>query len=288
MTGYARANGSNTAASWSWDIKSVNGRNLETRFRLPATLEFIEIPLKKILAERFSRGSFFAALSLHASDTANQFSLNEAALASIVDAIGRIEARVTCAPPRADAILAIKGVLNARDLAEDDAEREALAVDLCASFREAAALLEISRRDEGLALREVLEAHLREIERLVADARSAAGAQPLAIRKRIAAQIEDLLSGKMDSDRIDQEAALMALRADIREELDRLSAHSEAARTLLDQEGALGRKLDFLSQEFNREANTLASKAADMEIKRIGLDLKSVIDQFREQVQNIE
>ncbi len=288
MTGFARIDGSLGESRWTWEIKSVNGRGLEPRFRLPPGFDFLEQDLRKALAERFSRGSFSAFLALKGAAVEGGFVVNRAALESAMKLVEEIRLRIECDHPRPEGILALRGVINQESALDDEDARTSLADTLKESFRAAATALVEARKHEGAALAELIDARLAEIERLTAAARASAEAAPQAIRSRIAAQLADLLAGAIPGDRIAEEAALLAVRADIREELDRLSAHVAAGRTLLNEGGPIGRRLDFLTQELNREANTLCSKAQDMTLKRIGLDLKTAIDQMREQVQNVE
>lgn len=288
MTGFARVDGAFDAARWTWELKSVNGRGLEPRFRLPPGYDFLEPDLRKLLGEKFSRGSFNAFLALKGATVEGAFAVNRAALEAALALIGDIRVRIDCDKPRPEGILALRGVVEQESALDDDDVRAALAAALKESFRNVADALLSARRTEGEALARLIEAQLSDIERLSDAARASAEAAPAAIKARIAAQLSDLLSGALPEGRIAEEAALLAVKADIREELDRLGAHVAAGRALLKEGGAVGRKLDFLTQEFNREANTLCSKAQDMGLKRIGLDMKTTIDQMREQVQNVE
>lgn len=288
MTGFARVDGAFDAARWTWELKSVNGRGLEPRFRLPPGYDFLEPDLRKLLGEKFSRGSFNAFLALKGATVEGAFAVNRAALETALALIGDIRVRIDCDKPRPEGILALRGIVEQESALDDDDVRAALAAALKESFRNVADALLSARRTEGEALARLIEAQLSDIERLSDAARASAEAAPAAIKARIAAQLSDLLSGALPEGRIAEEAALLAVKADIREELDRLGAHVAAGRALLKEGGAVGRKLDFLTQEFNREANTLCSKAQDMGLKRIGLDMKTTIDQMREQVQNVE
>lgn len=288
MTGFARAEGALGETRWVWEIKSVNGRGLEPRFRLPPGYDFLESDLRKSLSEKFSRGSFNAFLSLKGAAVEGAFVVNRAALSSAIKLVEEIRLAVDCDKPRPEGLLALRGVVEQESALDDEDARAALAAALKKSFEDALALLAHARLSEGAAIGALISSQLDAISRLTADARANAEAAPAAIRARIAAQLADLLAGAIDEARLAEEASMLALRADIREELDRLDAHVEAGRALVAKGGVIGRKLDFLTQEFNREANTLCSKAQDMALKRIGLDLKSAIDQMREQVQNLE
>ena len=289
MTGFARTDGNHESSRWTWEIKSVNGRGLEVRFRMPHGFDFLEPALRARVSAFMKRGSVNASLNLKAGSAPMQLQLNEQALAQVLPMLDTLAKKIDCEKPRPESILNIRGVVDQVDH-EPDADAQAnLGKAIAASFDQAVELLNATRVSEGAAMASVLSAQFDEIEKLTNAARQEDSASPTAIRDRLKAQIENLLAdGTMDESRLAQEAALLAVKADIREELDRLDAHIEAARELLVQGGAVGRKLDFLSQEFNREANTLCSKAPSMSLKRIGLDLKAVIDQMREQIQNVE
>jgi uncharacterized protein (TIGR00255 family) len=288
MTGFARAEGALGARRWTWELRSVNGRGLEIRFRLPPGLDSLEMDLRRAAGEAFSRGSLSANLAVEAVDGAAPLRINLAALEQCIRAVDAVRTRIDCEKPRAEGLLALRGVLEADDGAEDEGARASFAAQVVLTFRTALRSLKSSRDAEGAALSPVIAATIDEIETLTAAARGSSGATLAAIRGRIAEQLEELLAGAVPEERIAQEAALLAVKADIREELDRLNAHVAAARALLAADEPVGRRFDFLAQEFNREANTLASKAQDMALKRIGLDLKTAIDQLREQVQNLE
>jgi len=289
MTGFARCEGAHENRRWVWEIKSVNGRGLEMRFRLPPGLDFVEPALRKTVAEFFSRGSFNSFLSLKEEAGAARYAVNQPMLDETLRLIEDIKLRTDCDKPRPEGILNVRGVIELDERDDGEAARAALAEALVKSFRETAAALQGARSSEGAAMAKILAGQLVEIERLTNKARQNESASLGAIRDRINAQLAELIeSGAIPEERIAQEAAMFAVKADIREELDRLDAHVAAGRDLLKKEKAVGRRLDFLTQEFNREANTLCSKAQDMTLKQTGLELKTVIDQMREQVQNIE
>lgn len=288
MTGFARGEGASGDTRWTWELKSVNGRGLEPRFRLPPGLDFLEQDLRRALNEKFSRGSFNAFLSLKGAAVEGGLAVNRAALASAIALIEEIRGRIPCDPPRPESILALRGVVDVQSSLDDEDERAALGARLVAGFTETAEALLQSRRREGEALERLILELLAEIESLSAAARAAADAAMAGTRDRFQAQLADLLSSSFSEERLAQEAAALAVKADVREELDRLAAHIESARALIAKGGAAGRQLDFLTQELNREANTLCSKAQDMGLKRIGLDLKTAVDRMREQVQNVE
>lgn len=288
MTGFARAEGAHEGWRFVWEVRSVNGRGLEWRARLPAGYDALDPDMRKIAKQKLSRGSLNIALTLTSDHAESGYRINEAMLADAVSMINKLRLNVECAPPRADGLLGLRGVIEQAEEELSAEAREALIAALLNSFGEALDALVAARRKEGASMGAVIAGHFETIERLTADAAANAAAMPAAIRERISGQLKELLDGAVPEDRLAQEAALLAIKADVREELDRLSSHVAAGRALLAREGPVGRDLDFLTQEFNREANTLCSKAQDMELKRIGLELKRVIDQLREQVQNIE
>ena len=288
MTGFARAEGALGDAHWTWELKSVNGRGLEPRFRLPSGYDHLEQDLRKLLNEKFSRGSINIFLSVKGAAANGAFAVNRAALESALTLIEELRSRVDCEKPRPEGILSLRGVIDLEPALDDDDARAALGEALKLSFRNAVAALLGAREKEGAALEELIVSQLNQVEALTRMARACAEASPESIKSKITAQLTELLSGAVPADRVAEEASILALKADVREELDRLDAHVAAGRQLVIGGGAVGRRLDFLTQEFNREANTLCSKAQDIGLKRIGLELKTAIDQMREQVQNLE
>ncbi len=289
MTGFARADGAHDAWRWVWELRTVNSRGLEWRVRIPAGYESLDPGLRKAAKGKLSRGAFNATLSIHSEKSEAQYAVNEKMLRQAISMIEHIQAHMKCAPPQPEGVLAIKGVVELAEHDEDEADREALHAALLSSFERALDKLIDARRAEGGGLAATLTAQIDEIESLTAAAAAHAASAPAALKARLETQLKELLADSaVPQDRLAQEAALLAVKADVREELDRLKTHVSAARSLLNKAGPAGRELDFLTQEFNREANTLCSKASDMDLKRIGLDLKGVIDQMREQVQNVE
>jgi len=291
MTGFARTEGTIASASWHWEVRSVNGRGLDLRLRLPAGLEYLEPRVREAVGRHVSRGSINITLAAERSGATAEFRLNERALAEVMRASDRIRSLTDAAPPRIDGLISIKGVLDVIEPEDDPAQVEARADAMLKSLDEVLTALVAARAAEGARLATALDMHLAEIERLVGVVRSSPARTPEAIAERLREQVKRLLdagNGSFDPQRLHQEAVLLATRADVEEELQRLTSHIGAARELLASAEAVGRKLDFLAQEFNREANTLCSKANDIEITRAGLALKTVIDQLREQVQNIE
>ena len=290
MTGFARCNGSSGDYAWTWELRSVNGKNLDLRLRLPSGWEGLEAPLRVRAAEALSRGTIHATLSAGREGVAPSVRINEPVLAAVLSTLKEIAHRVDAAPARLDGILGLKGVVEITEQEENEEDRRRAEQAIVGSFAEAVAALAMVRGEEGAALARVLKARLDEIATLAERAEAAPGRRPEAVRSRIAEQVSALLgaSERFDADRLHQEAILIAAKADVREELDRLIAHVQQGRDLLARGGAIGRRLDFLAQELQREANTLCAKANDVELTKIGLELKSVIEQFREQVQNLE
>ena len=290
MTGFARADGAHGAYFWTWELKSVNAKGLEVRLRLPPGWDAVEMPVRARAAEALARGTVYANLAVRREGVAPVVRVNEPVLDAVLSTMRNVAQRLDARPASLDGILALKGVIEVLDEDERAEDRRAGEAAVVAGFGAALAGLNDMRRHEGLALGRVLEARLAEIAALAARAEAAPGRKPEAIRARLADQVAALLdqSDRFDADRLHQEAILIAARVDVREELDRLAAHVAQARRLIAQGGAIGRRLDFLSQELNREANTLCSKSNDVELTNIGLELKSVVEQFREQVQNLE
>lgn len=276
--------------SWVWEIKSLNGRNLDIRSRFPTGYEVLDAVARSTVPKHCTRGNLQITLSMDRSATPVQLKVNHELLQQLLSLLSEIESEVKTAPPRLDGLLAFRGVV---ETIEEKETAEELDVRIAAMEEDLVLALEaltIMRRSEGKRLEKTINSHLKQIEGLVADAAGAEAARPESLRARLQAQVDELLdmSPALPEDRLAQEAAILVAKSDVREELDRLRAHIAAARDLIGEGGAVGRRLDFLCQEFNREANTLCSKSWDVALTRIGLELKSVIDQLREQVQNIE
>jgi uncharacterized protein (TIGR00255 family) len=290
MTGFARSHGVSGSYAWAWEIKSVNGKGLDLRLRLPPGWDAIEAAVRARTAEALARGSLQAALTVERSGAAPTVRINAAVLEAVLAAVGQLAPRLNASPPSLDGLLALKGVMEVSDTEENETERRAAEAAITKGFGEAIVALTQMRRHEGAALGQVLATRLAEIGALASRADRAPGRQPEAIRARLAEQVATLLaqSERFDPDRLHQEAILIATKADVREELDRLAAHVAQAKLLIAQGGSIGRRLDFLAQELNREANTLCAKANDVELTNIGLELKAAVEQFREQVQNVE
>lgn len=289
MTGFARSAGGIEGLGWAWELRSVNGRGLDVRLRLPAGFDALEPALREEAGRTLKRGNVSATLTVKREEGA-RLAPDPAALDAVLALATALAARIPGAPPpRAEALLALPGVLRQAAAAEEEtspAQTEAVR----AGFAEALAALAAARREEGARLAATLGGLLREIADLRARAAAEAADQPAAQRARMLDNLRDLLreTPSLPEERIAQEVALLAARSDVREELDRLDSHLHAAHALLAEAGPIGRRFDFLVQEFNREANTLCSKSASVALTATGLKLKAAIEQLREQVQNIE
>ncbi len=285
MTGFARGEGQADPMRWAWEIRGVNGRGLDIRLRLPPGCERLDPIIRKKVNARLARGSISISLELRRSAGAQGAAIDAALLETLAAAC-----RERGEEPRYDRLLRVRGVVGAETDRADTALSDDLSGALEAGFETALTDFVASRDQEGAALESTMRGHLQTIEDLAGAARRLDAAQPDAIRARLSEQIGGLLPDgtPLNPERFEQEVALMAVKADTREELDRLDAHISAARDLLDGGGPIGRKLDFLSQEFNREANTLCSKSTDVELTRVGLDFKAAVDQLKEQAANIE
>lgn len=287
MTGYARAEAGFGAARLRVELKSVNGRGLDIRTRLGSGLDRFDIPLRQLLSQSLSRRSVTASVTFDREARSGPVSVDPAALEVVLSAIESIGSRIDVRRPSADGILALPGVLVLDEARELD--QEGLEPVLMAALREAISSLQRSRLDEGARISGILVRQLDTIAELVERADAHPSRTREAISSRLSQQIAALrLEPDIAPDRLAQEALLLVTKADIQEEIDRLRAHIASARSLLGSAGPVGRRLDFLAQEFNREANTLCSKSNAVELTAIGLDLKAAIDQLREQVQNIE
>src|SRR6185437_10712114 len=275
MTGFARTEGHAEGLSFAWEIKSVNAKSLDLRFRLMPGFDGLEVPLRALLAETLARGSVSVNLTAKAV-SAGALRINREALAQVTALAAELVEKHGAEPPRADGLLALRGVLDSGEADEAEGTRERRQAAMLASAREAVALLTKARREEGARLKTVLEERLAEIDALTAQADATAAMQPEAIKTRFKTQLQTLLEAlpALSEERLAQEAALLAGKADTRE------SHIGAARELIAMGGAVGRRFDFLCQEFNREANTLCSKSADLALTRIGLGLKAAIEQL--------
>lgn len=288
MTGFGRAEGALGAWSWAVEARSVNGRNLEVRFRGPPGFEGLERVAREQAQAKFQRGQVTVGVQAKRGEGAGAVRLNLDQLERYLAAGEPYVAAGRAQPPRMDGLLALRGVIEAADGQEDPEAQAALEAAVAASIAVALDGLAAARREEGAALAAVLGGQVDRIAELVGTAQGQAAEQPATIKERFQRRMVELAGDAVSEDRILQEAAALAGKADIREELDRLTGHVAAARGLLAGDGGVGRRLDFLTQEFMREANTLCSKSALGALTATGLDLKAVIEQFREQVQNVE
>jgi uncharacterized protein (TIGR00255 family) len=290
MTGFARCHGVAGAYAWSWEIKSVNAKGLDLRLRLPSGWDAVEVPARTRASKELARGTVYANLSVERKGVVATVKVNEQVLAAVLATIKRLSGKVDARPAGLDGILGLKGVMEVMEEDESEDARRAAEAAVIAGFDKALSDLAAMRREEGATLSRLLLARLNEIAALGQRAENAPGRKSEAIKARLAEQVANLLaaSQRFDSDRLHQEAIMLAAKADIREELDRVVSHVAQAKKLLSDGGAVGRRLDFLAQELHRESNTLTAKANDVELTNIGLELKTVVEQFREQVQNLE
>ena len=294
MTGYARAQGADHRRRWVWEARSVNGRNLEIRCRVPQGFERLENPARTAVGGRLKRGNVSLTLTLTSERQSSPLRINRALLTELATLVEVVRKSTGAAAPSADGLLRVRGVIEEEE--EDGQTEEQLAIldkALTATLDEVLKALVAARAAEGKALAKVIDGHVGEIESLCKRAAERALAQIGTVRARFESQLAELMGRvpQLSEERFEQEVALLVGKADVREELDRLAAHIAQARTLLAEarvDNPVGRKFDFLCQEFNREANTLCSKSADIELTRIGIDLKGAVERMREQVQNVE
>ncbi len=295
MTGFARSEGvaQNTALSWVWELRTVNGKGLDIRLRLPSGLDALEPKVRQAAAGHLARGNLNVVLTIGFTDSASGYRVNEDFLDELIAVANRKASSLPAGigPASLDGLIAVRGVVEPADpTPKSDEDLAARTTALLAGLDEAFDSLVQARRDEGQHLAGMLAGQLAEMESLTAEAKATAATQPEALKARIKTQVDTMLevSPALPEERLAQEAALLATKADVREELDRLAAHIAQGRDLLTKGSPCGRRLEFLSQEFNREANTLCSKSTDSDLTKVGLNLKAVIDQFREQIQNVE
>lgn len=291
MTGFARVAAEHDGTAIAWEVKSVNGKSVEVRLRLPQGFERLEPSVRQAIQKRFSRGNVQATLTVsRASGSMVQPVINEVFLRDVAELANRLVTQFGAAPASADGLLALRGVFDVPEAVETEEQRAAIDAAIMNCLETGLAGLVEARKAEGEALRGLLSGHIATIEALTLRAEADPSREPAQIRQRLAEQVRLLLeaSPALDETRLNMEAAFLATKADIREEIDRLKTHVASGRTLISDGGAIGRKLDFLAQEFNRESNTLCSKSNAAAVTAIGLELKAVVDQFREQVQNLE
>ncbi|WP_349957844.1 YicC/YloC family endoribonuclease [Rhizobium sp. ZPR3] len=290
MTGFARREGTSGRGRWAWELRSVNGKGLDIRLRLPPGMERLEADVRKSIADRLSRGNLQVSLSLSVEESRVEVVVNQDALAAVLALRDQLAGIVDPAPLRLESLMAVRGLVEFKEAEEDEDAVAARDADIMVGLEAALGDLRDMRRQEGDALCKVLLGHVATIEALTSTVERDPSRSPQEIAARLATQVSMLLDGTsgLDRDRLHAEAALLATKADLREEIDRLKAHVAAARDLMSKGGPVGRKLDFLAQEFNRESNTICSKSNAAAVTTAGIELKVVIDQFREQVQNLE
>jgi uncharacterized protein (TIGR00255 family) len=290
MTGFARSQGATDSFAFEWEIKSVNSKGYDLRLRLPPGWDAVEPGLRKDAADSLARGTIYANLAVKPLNTAPAVRINEDVLAVVERVSAALQKRTGAAPATVDGLLSVRGVVDTVDAEVSEETRREAEIAITKAFGVALKSLVEMRRREGDALGDVLRQRLAELSTLSEKADATPGRKPEAVKARLATQITTLLesSDRFDPDRLHQEAVLIAARADIREELDRIAAHITQAGELLGKGGAVGRRLDFLSQELNREVNTCCSKSNDLELTNLGLSMKNIVEQFREQVQNVE
>ncbi|WP_296040023.1 YicC/YloC family endoribonuclease [uncultured Agrobacterium sp.] len=290
MTGFARSEGNSGRYRWAWELRSVNGKGLDLRLRLPSGMEALETAFRDIASQSLSRGNIQAGLSLSASETKLEAVVNRDALDAVLALKQELGSAISDAPLSFDTLLSVRGLVEFREPVETEEVQSARNADIVAGFSAAIAALRTMREREGRSLYALLSTHIDRIEQLTSVINADPSRQPEHVRARLEAQIALIGDGTsgLDRERLYAEAALLATKADLREEIDRLTSHVSAARELLATGGPVGRKLDFLAQEFNRESNTICSKSNASAVTAAGVELKVVIDQFREQVQNLE
>ena len=290
MTGFSRSQGTSGPTTFEWELKSVNAKGFDMRMRLPPGFDEIEAVARKRAGEHLSRGTVYANLTVKRANAASVVRVNEDVLNAILRIASDVAGKIDAVAPSIDGLLAIKGVIEVVESEADEAEDTPAKAAVTQSFDEALRSLIAMRKREGETLGLILNQRMDEIESLMKRAEAAPGRKPDAIRARLGEQIAALLetSDRFDADRLHQEAVMIAAKADIREELDRIASHIAQAREMIGKGGAVGRRLDFLAQEFNREVNTCCSKSNDLELTNVGLEMKTIVEQFREQVQNLE
>jgi uncharacterized protein (TIGR00255 family) len=290
VTGFARSHGASGSYAFEWELKSVNAKGFDLRLRLPQGWDELDAHAKKRAGELLSRGTVYANLNVKRANATSTVRINEDVLNAVVKVAHQLAGKIDAVAPSIDGLLGIKGVIEVVEPESNEDEDKAAKAAAAKAFDEALDNLVAMRRREGTSLGQILSQRLDEVEVLAKRAEAAPGRKPDAVRARLAEQVAALLetTDRFDADRLAQEALLIAAKADIREELDRIASHLAQARELIGKGGPVGRRLDFLAQEFHREVNTTCSKSNDLELTNTGLEMKSVVEQFREQVQNLE
>ena len=290
MTGFAREAGQDGAWRWAWEVKTVNAKGLDIRLRVPPAFDRLSDEARLRIGKTVQRGTCFATLSASREAALPVARLNTAVLDALVEALAPYDGRMGLRAPDVGALLGIRGVVEVIEAPEETTDLEAISAAVLRSLDSALTGLGETRLQEGASLAAILTQRVDRMDALADQADACPARHPAAIRQRLASQVAALLDASqgLDPARLHQEAVLLAAKADIREEIDRLRAHCAAARELMSKGGPVGRRLDFLAQEFSREANTLCAKANDVSLTVIGLDLKTEVEQFRAQVQNVE
>ena len=290
MTGFSSLQNEFNGVEWSWELRSVNARSLDLRLKLPSGFENLEADLRAVAGKYLYRGNVFASLAMRSPTLDPVYSVNERALEQLISQAKILSKKFELDLPRIESFFGFRGVIEVSELRPDQGEYQALGAEVTESFKSVLMLLKQSRKGEGARLCAVLVKIIDDIEASVELIKQTAQNQSALILAALEKRVGSLLAGveSIPADRMAQEVALIALKADISEEIDRLGSHVEAARACLHTDGPVGKKLDFLCQEFNREANTICSKSSSIEITEAGLELKLLTDKFREQVQNIE
>lgn len=290
MTGYAHQEGTHQALRWTWEMRSVNGRGLDARIRVPTGFERLEQAIREKLAAAFGRGNIQVTLSVTREERRLEARVNSDVLDAVIALADDLRERTNAEPPRVDGLLNIRGLLEFHEPVPDEEAAKAELAAILGSLDTAIAALRTMRAAEGERIGKIVAGQVDRFETLARQVEADPSLEPETIRQRLKTQVLALLDSgaELDEDRLHVEAAILGAKADIREEIDRILAHVDASRALLSQGGAVGRRLDFLAQEFNRESNTICSKSNASSVTAIGLELKVLIDQFREQIQNLE
>ena len=290
MTGFARAAGQDERMSWTWEARSVNGRSLDVRVRVPSGFDAVERAVRAAATKQFNRGNVSLSLTVDRSGTPPSYRLNQTLLDQVFALQEELAGRISAEPPSLEGLLAVRGMFEPADVEEDETAVSVREQAISECGIEALASLAVARDEEGVRLETLIGGHIKTITTLTGDASAADAAQPEAHRQRLRKLVAELLEAEasLPEERLAHEAALLVGKSDVREELDRLKAHIAAAHDLISEGVAVGRRFDFLCQEFNRESNTLCSKSSDVALTRIGLSLKAAIEQLREQIQNVE
>ncbi|MCK5040888.1 MAG: YicC family protein [Sphingomonadales bacterium] len=294
MTGFARASGVVTGWQWSWEIKSVNAKGLDSRVRVPSILDGLDIEVKKIISKDIKRGTVYANLDIKQNkvdgDGNSSLAVNRENLEEVFDLLQEYESTAELAPSSMAQLLSIKGILEVEEAGVSENLRKNLEVGVLRGFEGVLTALIKAREDEGKAMHLVINEHITSLDFMLEKAADCDAVRMENVRDRFKEKVESLLVDNegLSDERLEQEVAVLAVKADISEEINRLKAHLKSARDMLKSKNPVGRQYDFLAQELNREVNTLCSKSSDIELTKIGLEMKAQVDMLREQIQNIE